>query len=366
MRGIAKYARYHGPWSFTSEPSWLEKPFDTWRDQIHDTDGFIIEEPQLAAKVAQTGFSNVISGTTHTDMSVLGDICYMTADNETVGKMAAEHFLKLGFKQFAFYGFNKVQWSIQRRKAFEERINKARFNVAVYEIASPKIKNSVDTHEHSLPQWLQTLPKPSGIMACNDVCGEQVIEACKVAQVQVPQQIAVIGVDNDDLLCEFSNPSLSSVGFDFIGAGHKAAETLDEMMAGKIIRGRKIIIESTHIVQRKSTDVLAVEDEAVATALQYIHQNVRKPIGVSEVVKAAMVSRRNLELRFRDILGCSIHDEIRRTRVNQVVRMLLETNYSILRICMVLRFSSVTNMARYFREEKDMSPLAFRKKFSHN
>ena len=139
MRGIAKYARYHGPWSFTSQPSWLEKPFESWKDQIADTDGFIIEEPQLAAKIAQSGFSNIISGTTHTDMSVLDDICCITADNETVGKMAAEHLLKLGFKQFAFYGYNNVQWSIQRRKAFEERINKARFDVAVHEISSQQI-----------------------------------------------------------------------------------------------------------------------------------------------------------------------------------------------------------------------------------
>jgi LacI family transcriptional regulator len=214
-----------------------------------------------------------------------------------------------------------------------------------------------------MAEWLKTLPKPLGLMTCTDERSQHVIEACKTAEFRVPEDIAIIGVDNDELVCDLSDPPLSSVFQNSEKAGYEAAELLDELMAGKKPAKKEVIVDAPYIVNRQSTDILAIEDREVVEAIRYIREHSKDNIGVGQVIKATALSRRALERRFNKILGRSIYNEIRRTRVEQAVRMLLETKMSISQIASALGYPSVDHIARYFKREKGMSLVAYRKKF---
>ncbi len=203
-------------------------------------------------------------------------------------------------------------------------------------------------------------------MACIDERSQDVLEACKTAVIHVPEEIALIGGDNDKLICNLANPPLSSVAISGVRAGYQAAELLDRLMGHKDeIAGQQIIVEPTHIATRQSTDVLAVKDPEVAMAIRFIRQHVKEPIQVDNVAEASGLGRRSLEKRFRKIIGRSIHDEIRRVRVKQVIELLLTTNQSISQISLMMGYSSVNNISRYFRKEKGMSLLGYRNRYSN-
>jgi LacI family transcriptional regulator len=248
-----------------------------------------------------------------------------------------------------------------RGKVFQQRVEKAGFDIRVYEQPKSKSRRAWQNEQSILSDWLKSLPKPVGIMACNDDRGQHVTEVCKTAGLKVPDEVAVIGVDNDELVCDLTEPPLSSLALNVEKGGYEAAELLDHLMSGKKITTDSIIVEPTQVVGRQSTDVLAIEDRLVSEALQFIRNNAKRTIQVADVVAVARVSRRSLEQRFRKILGRSINHEIRRVRVEQVARILIETNKSIGQIALDLGYPGVDHIARYFRAEKGISPAAYRK-----
>ena len=215
--------------------------------------------------------------------------------------------------------------------------------------------------DHFIADWLRSLPKPIGLMACNDDRGQHVIEACKLAGLRVPDEVAVIGADNDELVCELSDPPMSSVAVNFERAGYDSAELLAKLMAGRRSVSKAIVVSPTHVVARQSTNILAIEDAHVAKSLRFIRLHGREAIQVTDVVTASGLSRRVLEKRFRKLLGRSVLIEIRRVRVAQICRLLAETNLSVSQIADSLGYTSIEHIARYFRSEMKMSPLAYRK-----
>ncbi len=359
MRGFAQYSRFHGPWAFHCEPAWDTMTIGRLKKLIAPVDGICMEDSKFTPEIVKMPLPVILSTA---DIDQAAGLNYITADNAKAGQLAAEHLLKRGFRRFGFTGHGNLFWSMERCESFTQTISKAGFKILSYDSVQ---KRNINWEKElvNLAQWVKSLPKPIGLMACNDDWGQNTIEACNIAGVHVPEEVAVIGVDNDDLVCDLVNPPLTSVAVNFESAGYEAAEMLDKMMAGKKITGQRIDAKVTHVVERRSTDVFAVEDEAVAFAMRYVRQHSREPVQVNEVAQAAAVSRRALERRFRAVLGCSVHDEIRRLRTEQIARMLIETNNSILRIAMILGFNSVANISRYFREEKGMTPRAFRKTF---
>jgi LacI family transcriptional regulator len=175
--------------------------------------------------------------------------------------------------------------------------------------------------------------------------------------------VAVVGVDNDEFICDLSSPPLSSIVLSVEKAGYEAAELLDKMMAAEQIARPEIYIRPTHVVTRQSTDILSIEDTDVAEAVSFIRQHAKMPIQVASVVEAVSLSRRVLEKRFRRALGHSIHAEIRRVRTELIVQMLAETEMPISEIADALGFPSVAHVSRYFRKEKGMSPLKYRRQY---
>ncbi len=216
-----------------------------------------------------------------------------------------------------------------------------------------------------LAEWLRTLPKPVGVMACNDDRGQHITEACATANLDVPYEVAVIGVDNDDQVCDISNPSLSSVALDVEKAAFQASGLLDKMMAGEKIPPQTVTVHPNRVVTRQSTNIVAVEDKLVSQALHFIHQNAKRLIQVDDVIKALNVSRRSLHDKFMKTLRRSVYDEIKRVRIDLISQMLVETDLSISDIALGLGYDSSNHIARYFKQKMGISPLDYRKLHGH-
>ena len=361
LEGIARYAHHHGPWSFYWEPRGLETASRATVKKF-DADGIIFRDVgQFTEEVVRLGIPAVAVG--HRGREVRGLINVVT-DSERIGQMAAEHLLQCGFKHFAFCGsastrLEQTPWSELRQQSFHRRILEAGFAPPATHVLS-HAGDWQETRQH-LADWLAKLPNPVGIMACNDDCGAHVLEACKLARLAVPDVVGIVGADNDELVCGLADPPLTSIELNFERAGYAAALALEKLMRQAKPRSFQIKVAATHVVARRSTDVVAVEDRCLAKALSFIRDNTRRSMFVDEVAQHAGLSRRVLERRFRSEIGHSVLEEIRRVRTDQIAKLLLETTWPVSRIAETLGFDDVQHFARYFRSGRKMSPLAFRK-----
>jgi LacI family transcriptional regulator len=363
LRGIANYAHHHGPWSFYWEPGGLEK---AWPALQHiEADGIILRDIKKVDEALASGLPAIVIG--H-GQSEIPDLVNVVTDSHAIGKMGAEHLLQCGFKHFAFCGYSdnlleRTVWSEVRGESFRAHIREAGF------LAPPQysLSNTAEDwpkERRSLAAWLDSLPKPAGLMACNDDCAQQVVEACKLAGLRVPDQVGVLGADNDEVVCGLTDPPLSSVTINFERAGYDAARALDKLMHGARGVPPRIVAVAPHIVTRRSTDFVATDDVHLARALQFVRDRGRTGISVDEVARAAGLSRRALEKHFRATLGRSILEEIRRVRTDHIARLLVETDLPVAAIAQILGFSDAHHFSRYFRSAKLMSPLRYRSTYA--
>ena len=279
--------------------------------------------------------------------------------------MAAEHLLEHGLRNFGYCGFDDMYWSVQRGENFCARISEAGFKTSVYKQPKSRANRLWFREEAVLAEWLRGLPKPVGIMACNDDRGQHITEACANAKLSVPYEVAIIGVDNDDQVCDLSNPPLSSVALDVEKAGFRASELLDRMMKGEKMPAQTVIVPPNRVVMRQSTNIMAVEDKLVSQALNFIRKNAKSLIQVEDVIKELSVSRRNLHDKFTKVLGRSVYDEIRRVRIDHISQMLIETDLSISDIVSSLGYDNTNHIARYFKQKMGISPVDYRKLHTH-
>jgi LacI family transcriptional regulator len=361
LRGVARYAHLQGSWSFYWEPGGFE--INGQKLITLEADGILLRDvSQLRTQALRLGVPAVVLG--HRDQEVRGLVNVVT-DSESIGQLAAEHLLRCGFKHLAFCGLSRTvleqtPWSKLRERSFCARVVQSGCPPPPVFVLPPP-GSEWSTTRRRLADWLVQLPRPLGVMACNDDCASQVAEACKLARLTVPDAVGIIGVDNDEVVCGLANPALSSVAINFERAGYQAAEALDRLMRGDKDVPDRIQVLATQVVARRSTDIVAVDDGAVAKALTCIRDRAKTSVTVNEVVRAAGVSRRVLERRFQQYIGGSILKEIQRQRTDQMARLLLETSLPVTRIADSLGFEDVQHFARYFRAAKRMSPLAFRK-----
>lgn len=362
--GVAKCAHHYGPWALYWEPGGLEKAWP--RLKALEMDGIILRDVDKLEEVAALGIPAVVIGHSKTEIPNMVNV---VTDSPAVGRIGAEHLLKCGFKHFAFCGYGSAEswdlpresfaWSSLRQISFTQGINSAGFQVHDYTTLSPTSPTWRKEHQR-MAAWLQSLPKPVGVMACNDDCGRHVIEACKLANLAVPDVVGVLGADNDEVVCGLSDPPMSSVAIHFERAGFDAALVLFRLLRRKKAVPMKIMVHASHVIARRSTDITAAVNPHVTKALQFIRDHARENVMVSEVSRAAGLSRRALEIRFRQEIGCSIREHVRRIRTDQIVRLLVETDLPIGQIAHSLGFADVQHFARYFRAGKHTSPRAFR------
>ena len=199
-------------------------------------------------------------------------------------------------------------------------------------------------------------------MSCNDDCGREVLDAALLAGLAVPDEMAVVGVDNDEILCELCDPPLSSVALNAEPGGYAAAELLDGLMSGRIQKPRNILVEAVGVVARRSTEVLAIEDRKVAQALQFIRKHEGEAIRVGDVLHAVPISRRSLEMRFRQALHRTIHEEILRARLRHARRLLRESDITLDELAERAGFGSASHLSAVFSRQMGLPPARYRKR----
>lgn len=364
LHGIAEYVRLHGPWSISlddrgliaSPPSWL-------RD--FDGDGIIarVENRKVGRAILARGLAAVDVRGLCLDLP----IPLIETDDAEVVRLAAGHLLERGFRHYAYCGFVGANYSDKRERYFREHIAAAGFEVHAY--SPPEQQRSRGTwdlerhnltyHEH-LKAWLKALPRPLGLMACNDIRGQQVLNACREAGIPVPDEVAVIGVDNDDVLCDLSDPPLSSVMPNTRRIGYEAAALLERLMAQRSPLPEPVFVPPLGVVTRRSTDVLAVEDRDVAAAVRFIRENAGKGIKVEDVLAEVPLSRSVLERRFVKLIGRTPKAEIVRVQVERVKQLLAETDYPLSRVATMTGFEHPEYLSVLFKNNTGQTPGQYR------
>jgi LacI family transcriptional regulator len=357
LHGIARYARLHGPWRVYRWTGALDSSLPEWKSLR--IDGAIVRDVKAVEGLAQASVPIIYAQ--HSKESYAPFPALIT-ESESIGCMAAEHFLDRGFQNFAWCGFDEFVWSRKRAQYFAARLQQAGFAVNLYREPAVRQGRGRRNEQNLIAAWLLALPKPVAVMCCNDDRALQVIEACKQVGCDVPDHVAVVGVDNDVLVCDLADPPISSIALNTEGAGYEAARLLDRLMSGGEMAGQILPVHPTHIVTRMSTDILAVADANVTAALRFIRRSANRPLQVDNVVEATNVSRRVLEKRFKAVLRRSVHQEIRRVRVHNIIQLLVGTDMSIADIARHGGFDGVAHIARYFREETGVSLREYRKR----
>jgi LacI family transcriptional regulator len=364
LRGIARYARASDNWSITfverssteSVPDWL----DRWTG-----DGVIarVEDHRVRDAILARNVPAV-------DLRGLLDVPFpvIETDDYQVAEQAFKHLTHIRLTNFAYCGFENANFSDRRLAGFRPLVERLQLPCHVH--LSPSILSTQLTREieqqallgdSNLSEWLEGLPKPIGIMACNDVCGQMILNACRELHISVPDEIAVIGVDNDEVHCELTDPPLTSVEPDTDRIGYLAATLLDSMMNGDAVASTKMFVSPKRVVSRRSTETLALDDSHVSTAMRIIREQACLGLDVNGLVEQLPLSRRSLERRFRECLDSSPAAEIVRVRIARLKRLLRETDLPLQRIAQLTGFDYVEHMHLFFKKHIGMPPGKFRK-----
>lgn len=292
------------------------------------------------------------------------DIPNITANHFEAGKIAAEYFLKKGFNSFAFYGPKGVVFSEERCEGFRETVKRARPEATVSSLLVTG--NGIWGYDmDELHAWLNYLPKPVAIMASDDNWACYITELCQMmrygnpkSSFRIPEDIAVIGVDNDESICKLSDPNLSSIDQDVEKAGYKVAKMISAMIKDPGMAVDNVYVKPGNVITRQSSDIFVNDDPYIARVLKYIHENLNQKLYVDDIVSQVPLSRRLLETRFRAKMGTSIYSYIKNVRVEKMAE-LLKNGMSVSEAAFDLGFGDVKNISRIFKSVKGVSPSDF-------
>jgi LacI family transcriptional regulator len=363
LSGIARYSRLHGPWTFHITPGDYKQAIPKIK-QWGGT-GIIARIPdmQAAKAILSAGVPTIALGLSDDQLSPtspLSKLSEISSDPIQVSRLAAEHLLERRLTNFAYVGSEDRGWSGRREGAFRNYLAKRGFDPHIYRQPKRMRDRAWEREQSYLAEWIGGLPTPIGLFACDDDRGREVLEACTIAGLQVPDDVAVVGVDNDEVFCDLSDPPLSSVALNAEAAGYQAARLLDGMMRGRIRKPRRIVVEAMAVVHRRSTDMAALVDEELNTALQFIRDKSGRDLSVEHVVQQVSVSRRVLERRFRETVGRSILEDIQLVRLERAKRLLVETQYPISKIARLTGFGTTGYFIQFFTKRVGKTPRRYR------
>ena len=360
LSGIVRFMRMHDEWSVFLEQRDLWKQPPAWLHEWRG-DGIISRAttPKLVQAIEKTGVPLVEV----TDRRGDSKLPQVRSDDEAIGRMGAEHLLERGFERFAFCGFKNEAWSRRREDGFVAMIRErtktecSRFQSSWH---GPSARDW-EAEQRSIGDWLSSLEPPFAVMACNDVRGQHVIDGCSKLNLAVPEQVAVLGVDNDDLLCRVCSPPLTSVIPNSEMVGFRAAEVLSGLMNGQTVEERIQLIQPLGVATRQSTDVVAIEDAGVASALHFIREHACRGLNVAEVVRNCPVSRSTLERQVRKYLGRTPQEEIRHVQIKRAKELMLTTDLSAEQIAALCGFEYPEYFYTVFKRVAGVTTTEFRR-----
>ncbi len=364
LRGIALFARTRTNWSLLHQEMTIDAGLPVWLQAsaisgvIGRVDTHTIEPLRtLGVPIVDVRCRHRFPG-----------VPQIETDDRAVTGLAFDHLFERGFRRFAFCGFQHAHFSEARMKFFQERVRVAGCPLSVY--LTPSRRNTTLTSiEQSglvdvepMSEWLTSLDSPTGLFVCNDIRGQQVLNACRTLEIAVPDDIGVIGVDDDDAICPLSDPPLSSVRPDAQRVGFRAAEILHGLMNGAAMPAPVEYVNPTHVVQRLSTQVSAVEDRELSQVCRFIREHACEGIDVNDVSEFTSLSRRQLERRFRTELDRTPHQEITATQIARVKELLRETKMTLEQITPLAGYSHKERLSAVFKRETGQTPGDYRRR----
>jgi LacI family transcriptional regulator len=365
IKGVSRHAQKAGDWLIHVEPWGRYERFRV--PQGWEGHGIIarISEPELAGEIRSMGLPAVNLSW----FPARGEkICQCTVDPVVTGQMAAEYFLSAGHKQFAFCGpLRELGYRDGYGESFINTLSKRGYSCNMYQTPGGDQRSIAWGKQlASLVDWLKQLPRPVAMLCWSATRGRQVTEACHYAGIRVPDEVAVLGGDHDDLMSHISSPPLSTIDQPAEQIGYEAARLLEGMMRGKKPRKHPLLFPPTRIIVRHSTDTLAIDDEIVRDALRLIRDRAQEGIRVSDVVRELAVARRALEQRFARLVGRTPAAEIRRVRIEVAKQLLVESDRSIAHISRATGFGHQDLFSRVFRRSVGLTPSQFRHQHQHS
>ena len=287
----------------------------------------------------------------------------ITGDYVAQGRIAARFYLERGFKNFGFFGFKGVCWSDERYEGFRREIEAAGYGDNIYLYNQQNINQLWFYEKDQMDAWLYAIPKPIGIMACDDNQGSNLIAACSIRGIKIPTEISVIGVDNDETLCTTSSTHLSSIQIDIEEGGYRTAQMIEKRILNPDMPLEDVVLHPVKIVGRLSTAVYATNDVQIQKAVQFIHQNYTKKISVKDVMGEVALSRRLLERRFKEVTGQTLYQHISDLRIKRFAELLVDTDEQVISIALSLGESDTKSISRRFKQIFGCSPSEYREKY---
>jgi LacI family transcriptional regulator len=369
LGGIASYANQFGPWLFCHYERGLEDPPPPWLREWQP-EGIIarIENRAVLRRVVRLGVA-VVDVIYSREKPVRGTY-RVTADQAAIAAAAADHLLVQGFQHFAFCGYSGILWSDVRQRQFRDYLAGAGYTAIEYQKPSSK-RLSFETgaeldelrHTDALVNWVRSLPQPTGLMACNDVRARQLLSACDEAGIRVPDEIGVIGVDNDELVCTFCNPPLSSVDQDVRRVGYEAAAVLNRLMSGESCPQDLVLAPPARVAQRGSTDAVVIADSELRELLRFIREHACEGLTLNDLVKRSSLSRSTLQRWFARQLRRSPSDEIDRVKLARIKELLTTTELPVSEIARLAGYEHFETLHRFFKAKVKMTPSSYREMY---
>ncbi len=358
LQGISNYSRTHGPWSIfidewgpeTSLPDWVKN----W-----EGDGIIarVRSRQMAQRLQESGVPVVDTLNQVSDLGLPG----VFSDDHAIAKLAFEHLHERHLRRFAFVGVERSNWSLRRRDAFAEITQKHGFECELYApLSRRRFVESWNGGQEDLGDWLESLPKPIGLMAAHDLRALCVLDACRRRKIAIPEQVAVVGVDNDDVFCEVIDPYLTSISHQSEQIGFEAAALLDRLMKNKVAPDSPLLLPPRNLIPRRSTDIIAIDDLAIASALEFIRHNACSEINVDLISQHVNLTRRSLERRFMKLVAKTPHQLISEERLRRAKQLLVDTDFTLEKIAAMSGFSSAAYLSVIIKEHENCTPTEYR------
>jgi len=364
LSGLIQYANDNGSWTFYRLPSYYKT--------LYGGDGIVerIHEWKIDAVIAQWEYEEVdfleqlkIPVFLQSYKNIDSRFSKIAGDYQKVGLMAARFFKERGYNNFAFYGHRDFFWSKARAEGYRQEVEKLKGNYFYFE--SLVLNDMHWSKDHiALNDWLLSLPKPVALLACDDNFALHVSEMCKVNNIGIPDELSLLGVDNDELICNLSHPTISSFITDDEKGGYLTGKMLHHSIKNKDIAPFNIIIEPIRIELRQSTEKFNISDTYITQILTYIKKNITKEISIEALTEVVPLSRRNLEKKFREATGSSVYQYILDKKIEYISNELLTTEKSLLDIAIEIGFNDVRNVYRLFKHKTGYTPMNFRSKFS--
>lgn len=359
LRGMMDYSRKNGPWLFYRMPSnfswgqdreeWILEWTRTWK-----ADAIIGRWDEVKVNLLSRLNIPIVLQNNKSRSDIYSNL---TGDYVGTGRMAAGYFRKKLFTDYAFFGVKNIIWSEERCSGFRDEVTAAGGRFWSY-----KVEPTGSYSREDLTSWLQAVPKPVAMFCCDDAHALVITETCKLAGIRIPEEVSLLGVDNDDLLCGISDPPISSIDLDVENGGYMACKLLHEMLQGRRREPFNVVINPVGVVQRESTSLYNISDPYVEDIVRHIDDFYSTDLQLEQLFSSVPLSRRSIEMRFKNVMGTTVYQYIISTRVEHFAYLLATTDRSVFDIAYEVGFKDSSNISRIFKKFKGCSPLEYRRK----